>query len=261
MSNPSPRSAACGPRELHVNPAAHDERERIVREFWVAQAQHERAVLAVNPSSRWAAMQSWTRRMLQVWTLQRMRAFKPRYARCVDIGCGYGDWTELFSTISDEVHGCELAPSFAARARARVPAADITCCDLRAYRVPARSDLVYLGAVLLYVPEREALDLLRRVRDAIADDGLVVWRDYCTFNLGRRTINQTAERFSIHRTPAELCWLAELAGLEVQELRSAPSIYGELLGGRFASWPMRGVMRAVTATWRRASHTLVLRPA
>jgi SAM-dependent methyltransferase len=238
-----------------------DERARIVREFWVKQASHETAVVAVNPGARWAGMQDFTRRLLQLWTLDRMRAFRPRYRACVDIGCGYGDWTELFAQLSDEIHGCEIAPQFAAQARKRVPHAQIECCDLRSYVLPAKVDLVYLGAVLLYLPEDAVLDVLRRVRASMTADALVVWREFCTFNLGRRTVNETPERFSIHRSPAELCWLAELAGLRVTELRSAPSIYGEVLGGRIGRWPLRGLMRVATATWRRASHTLVLRPA
>jgi SAM-dependent methyltransferase len=237
------------------------DRASVAREFWIKQAGQESEVLAVNPSSRWAGLHSWTRRLLQTWTLERMRRHRSHYVRCVDIGCGYGDWTEQFATIAEEVHGCEVAPAFVERARVRVPRAVITCCDLRSYQLPVRTDLAYLGAVLMYVSETDALDLLRRVRAALSDDGLVVWRDYCTFNLGRRTVNRATDRFSIHRTPAELCWLAELAGLRVEEVRSAPSIYGEVLGGRALSWPLRGVLRMLTITRLRASHTLVLRPA
>ncbi len=238
-----------------------DHRARIAREFWFRQAATEEAVVAVNPGARWAGMHDWTRRMLQAWTVDRMRAFRQRYRTCVDIGCGYGDWTERFATLAEEVHGCELAPPFVAQARRRVPHAAIECCDLRDYVIPAASDLVYIGAVLMYVPDLHALDLLRRVRAAVARDALVMWREFCTFNLGRRATYETAERFSVHRSPAQLCWLAELAGFRVDEVRSAPSIYGEVLGGRVGAWPLRGVMRVATATWRRASHTLVLRPA
>jgi SAM-dependent methyltransferase len=238
-----------------------EERARIAREFWVKQAQNETAIVAVNPDARWAGIHSWTRRMLQAWTIGRIRAERPRYRRCVDIGCGFGDWTELFADLADEVHGCELAPQFVAQARRRVPLAQIECCDLRSYEVPSDADLVYIGAVLLYVSEQAALDLLRRVRASLAEDGIVVWREFCTFNFGRRTVNETTERFSVHRSPAELRWLAELAGLRVVELRSAPSIYGEVIGGRVGGWPLRGLMRVATATWRRASHTLVMRPA
>lgn len=233
-------------------------RSRTTRDFWVQAATKDDEVLAVNPDGRWTGMHRWTRDMLQRWTLGRMRAFKPRYQRCVDIGCGPGHWSERFATIADEVHGCELAPAFVEKARRRVPSASIECCDLREYRIPERCDLVYVGAVLMYVHEDAALDLLRRVRAALAPGALVVVREFCTFNLGRRTINDRRSHFSIHRTPQELCWLAELAGLELVELRSAPSIYGEVLGGAVGHWPLRALMRAMTLPWRRASHTLFL---
>ena len=237
-----------------------DDRGRIARDFWLQQAERHEPLLAVNPGGRCIAVHDWTRRALQRWTLARMRAFKPRYSRCLDVGCGYGDWTEQFATLADEVYGCELASGFVEQALRRVPSARITCADLRDYELPPRLDLVYIGAVLMYLPEPDALDLLRRIRAALVPDALVVCREYCTFNLGRRTVHHTADRFSIHRSPDELCWLAELAGLQVVEIRSAPSIYGEVLGGRAGRWPMRGLLRLVTLPWRRASHTFVLRP-
>ena len=86
-----------------------------------------------------------------------------------------------------------------------------------------------------------------------------MWRDFCAFNFGRRAVNRGTDRFSVHRAPADLRALALSAGLEVRELRSSTSIYGEVLGGRVWQWPARALLRAVTITWRRASHTLVMR--
>jgi SAM-dependent methyltransferase len=234
-------------------------RARTSRNYWIAASKQD-GVLSVNPGGRWASMHDWTRRALQRWTLARMSRIKPRFQRCLDIGCGYGDWTELFAAISDEVYAFDIAPAFVERARKRVPGARIECSDLRSYRMPEQLDLVYIGAVLLYVSEPEALDLLRRVRAAVAPGALVVWREFATFNFGRRTVNASDDRFSIHRTPEELAWLAELAGFTLVEQRAAPSIYGEVLGGRYAGWALRGLMRFGTSWWRRASRTLLLRP-
>ena len=79
-------------------------------------------------------------------------------------------------------------------------------------------------------------------------------------NLGRRTAYYDADRFTVHRSPRELCALAEAADLHIVEVRSSPSIYGEMLGGRAVQWPMRAVMRVATLPWQRASHMFVLRP-
>lgn len=197
--------------------------------------------------------------MLQSWTLARLQSFASRYRCCVDLGCGFGDWAELFATVADEVHGCELAPVFVDQARERVPHGNFECADLRDYRIPAGADLVYIGAVLMYLPERDVLDVLQRVRAAATPGAIVAWRDWCAFNLGRRTVYRTPERMSIHRTPAELCWLAELAGFEIIELRSAYSIYAEMIGKRALQWPLRGLARLGTLPFTRSSHTLLLK--
>lgn len=236
-----------------------DEPRRIARDFWVQQATSKSGALAVNPGGRWQRYHGATRRMLQTWTLERLRVMKPRYHRCVDIGCGFGDWTEPFATISDEVFGCEIAPGFVEQARQRVPGASIACSDLQSYAIPAESDLLYLGAVVMYVPDNDAVDVLRRIHDALVPGGVLAWREYCTFNLGRRTVNQSEERYSVHRTPREICTLGREAGLQLVEARSAPSIYGEVIGGRIAQWPLRGLMRVATLGWRRASHTFLFR--
>lgn len=204
-------------------------------------------------------MHGLTRRLLQAWTIRRLRALQPRFARCVDLGCGFGDWTAQFAEIADEVHGCEVASAFVERARQRLPSAHIACCDLLEYEIPANTDLVYLGAVLMYVDDDDALAVLRRIRAAVAPGAYVVWRDFCAFNLGHRAVNRARDRFSVHRRPSELRELARRAGLEVLELRASPSIYAEVLGGRWLQWPLRAVLRLATLGWCRASHTLVMR--
>jgi hypothetical protein len=74
--------------------------------------------------------------------------------------------------------------------------------------LPRDLDIVYIGAVLLYATEPEVVDVLRRVREAIRPDALVIIRDWCTFNVGRRRTNSGGGHWSIHRSPDELCYLA-----------------------------------------------------
>ena len=238
----------------------HEDHARIAREFWIDHARAHDGSRAVHPRSRWHRYHDWTRRMLQDWTLARMRAVAPRFRRCADLGCGIGDWSERFAEISDEVHACDVSPHFVARTQRRVPAAIVECADLRAYRLPRQLDLVYVGAVLLYLDDADILDLFRRIRGATVPGALVIVRDYCVFNLGRRTINFDAEFYSVHRRARELRELAAVAGLSCVEQRASPSIYGEVMAHRvpLAQWPFRALWRVATAGWTRASVTLVL---
>lgn len=246
------RAAPCG--------AGMDDEAKVVERFWIERAARLTPEEAVHPKSRFLGYEMWTRRMLQTWTMRRLAAMKPRSARTLDVGCGYGDWTELLARMSDEIHAFDIAPDFVEQTKRRVPAAQVTCSDLQSFKMPRDLDLVYVGAVLLYAKQPDVVDVLRRVRDSIRKDGLVVIRDWCTFNVGRRTTNSGGGHWSIHRSPDELCWLAEAARLRVVEVRSSPSIYGEVMGGRIAQWPLRGLWRLFSLPVRRASHTLILRP-
>jgi trans-aconitate methyltransferase len=237
-----------------------DDAER-TRNFWIDRAHTTAGEMAVYTHSRSRRYDAWTRAMLQTWTLGRVRAAKPRYARCLDLGCGHGDWTEAFATLADEVFACDVAPSFVDQTRRRVPHASVACADLRSYRMPDRLDLVYVGAVLMHLTFDDALDVLLRVRNAANRDALVIVRDWCTFNLGRRTENPDPRYFSVHRPAHEVRRIAELAGLTCVELRSSPSIYGEVMARHACvlQWPLRALWRLSTLHWLRASHTLVLR--
>lgn len=232
---------------------------RVAEEYWIQRAAECPPEEAVHPKSRFLSYEMWTRRMLQTWTVKRLRAFQPRYRRCVDMGCGFGDWTALFAQLCDEVHAFDIAPAFVEATRSRVPTARVECSDLRSYVLPRELDFVYLGAVLIYASEPDVVDVLRRVHDAMVPGGIVIVRDWCTLNFGRRTTNVSARHWSIHRSPWELAWLAEAAKLRLCELRSSPSIYGEVMGGRLGQWPMRLLLRLLSLPVRRASHTLILR--
>ena len=242
-----------------MEPSSLDE-SSIARTYWIERAAKVAPEEAVHPKSRFMAYEMWTRRMVQMWTMRRLQALKPRSQRTLDVGCGYGDWTELLAQFSDEVHAFDIAPAFVEQTQRRVPGAHVTCSDLQSYEMPRDLDLVYVGAVLLYAKQPDVVDVLRRIRDSLRSDGVVVIRDWCTFNVGRRTTNSGGGHWSIHRSPDELCWLAEAARLRVVEVRSSPSIYGEVMGGRLAQWPLRALWRLVSLPARRASHTLILRP-
>lgn len=239
-------------------PHSANEGER-THEFWIDRARTVDGALAVQPRTRSQRYDAWSRRMLQRWTLDRVARIAPRHRRFVDLGCGHGDWTELLASVADEVHACDVAPAFVEQTRARVPRAAVACADVRSYQLPPQLDLAYLGAVLMYLPDHDALDVLRRVRAHAREGAVVVVREWCTLNLGRRTERPDARYFSIHRRSTEVRDLAVAAGFTCVDVRSSPSIYGEAMAGhrRALVWPLRCAWRLATLHWQRASHTFV----
>jgi len=230
-------------------------------DYWIDRADQVAGAAAVLPAGRWLRYHAWTHRLLQQWTLSRLD--RPRFRRAIDLGCGRGEWIELFAPRADEVFACDVAAPFVAETRRRLDAIHHTSCnveqsDLRGYRIPPGIDLAYLGGVLTYLRDEQAQDLLYRLRLATVDHAQVIVRDYCTFNLGRPSL-ETASGFSIHRRPAQLIALAESVGLRCVEVRSSPSIYAEWMGNAITRWPLAAMWRLATAHWLRASHTYVFR--
>lgn len=231
--------------------------------YWIARARAEPADSAVHPGARWMRYHAWSRRQLQAWTLDQVRADRPRYRRCVDLGCGPGDWAALFAPLCDELFACEVSPDFVEQARARTrshPAREITCADLRDYELPPGADLVFAGGVLMYLPDDDVRAVLARIRTAAAPGAHVIVRDWCVCNLGRRGVT-TATGYSVHRRARELRAMAEAQGLRTLEVRSSPSIYADRWARRVPALalPARAAWRLGTLHWRRASYTLRFR--
>ena len=226
--------------------------------YWTERARTVPAAIAIHRHQKWQRYHAWTRRLLQQWTLKQIKAVKPRFRRALDLGCGYGDWTQLFAPLCDEIHACDVAPEFAAQAFLRLAqhrAAYVECSDIRTYEIPKQLDLIYVGAVLCYIEDAEVLDVLKRLRAAAVPGAMLIIRDYCTINTGR----PKRLELSIHRDPRRLRDLAMLAGFECTEMRSSASIYGEEMAGNapWLRWPLRGAWRAATFMWQRASWSLV----
>jgi SAM-dependent methyltransferase len=229
--------------------------------YWHERARTVKGPAAVLPHSRLPNLHGWSAHWLQHWTLSRFDRL--RFKRCVDLGCGRGDWSALFAPHADEVFACDVAEPFVAETRARLDALHHTSwqveqADLRSYRIPPGVDLAYVGAVLLYLRDDAVRDVLYRLRQATVPNALVFIREWCTFNLGRPS-TQTTTGFSIHRRPRDVVALAESVGLRCLEVRSAPSIYAEMMGNAFTHWPLRLVWRLATLYRTRASHTFVFR--
>jgi predicted TPR repeat methyltransferase len=227
--------------------------------YWIERSRELTGVAAITPDSRWVRYHGWTNRMLRRWTLSRLD--RPRFRRCVDIGCGLGDWSVALAPRCDEMYGCDVADPFVKLTRERLDELGHTSwnveqADVRGYRLPHGIDLAYFGAVLMYLDDRDVGDVLYRLRQHTVNNALVIIRDYCTFNLGREG---RGPGHCYHRTPDALIDIANLAGLECIEARSSQSIYAEVMGNSITRWPLAALWRLATLHWTRASHTFVFR--
>ncbi len=227
--------------------------------YWIARGTTHHGVAAMHPQENWQGYHAWTRKMLQQWTFERVKADRPRYKRAVDLGCGVGDWSEMFATVSDELYACDVSPDFVEATKARTqghPSVHAVASDIRTFEVPQGIDLAYVGAVLMYVDEQEAIDVMRRIKTNAVPGAHVLIREYCTINFGRR--GHTPH--SVHRTPQEIVKIATAAGLETIEVKASPAIYADVLGkSRWLAWPINALWRTATLYWTRASYTFRFR--
>jgi SAM-dependent methyltransferase len=233
---------------------------RDAREFWIGRGHMAKDVSAVDPGTANSRYAGWTRRCMQEWTIGRARRHLGRRARrAVDLGCGFGDWTVRFAELADEIIACDVSPGFVDEARRRLreaghPAATVALGDVRGFSAYDDADLVYLGAVLMYLDDAGCLSVLRGVRERIAADGVLLSRDWCAIRLGRARVNRQPW-FSAHRRPRRYVELAEQSGFRVVEWASSPAIYSEAV-----AWPAGWLWLAASLFWTRASVSFVMRP-
>lgn len=96
----------------------------------------------------------------------------------LEIGCGYGDDTATLAAAGLSVIGFDLSRPAVAIARLRVPSARLECRDIRS---PLPECAVRLGVIvaslsLHYFPWDETTRILDRVRDALAEGGILLCR-------------------------------------------------------------------------------------
>lgn len=245
------------------------------RDFWIARGDMT-SVNAVAPGCRNARYESWTRGCLQDWTMRRaQQALGRRCGRAVDLGCGFGDWTVQLAAMADEIVACDIAPGFVEETRRRLreagcASATVACEDVRSFNAYSDADLVHVGAVLMYLDDAGCEEVLRTARERIASDGVLVGREWCAIRFGRAVVNRSPW-FSVHRRARRYVEMAEAAGFRAVEAVASPSIYGDVLAGRWLArgrdavplwsrWLIGAPWYAASLFWTRGSVTFVLRP-
>lgn len=89
--------------------------------------------------------------------IQRVRLDAPE--RCIDLGCGPGNSTELVAARFPDaaVEGLDSSPDMIDKARARLPALSFVLADLESWSAEERYDLIFANAVLQWIPDHPRL--------------------------------------------------------------------------------------------------------
>ncbi|WP_289298030.1 class I SAM-dependent methyltransferase [uncultured Reyranella sp.] len=95
----------------------------------------------------------------------------------LELGCGGGRDTATLAEAGHRVIGVELSAAAASRARDRVPSAEIHCQDIRApFPITGPTGVALASLSLHYFGWAETCDLVDRVRDALAPEGVLLCR-------------------------------------------------------------------------------------
>lgn len=142
----------------------------------------------------------------------------------LDLGAGEGRNTLYlarhgFSVAAVDLSGVGLEKLAQLAAREHLPVATVVA-DLRSYRIRDRYDLIVLTSVLHFLPRQDALDVIRRVKQATSRGGLNVIHVFTT--------NNPAKAFAHLYEPGELAGLyADWEILTYREFITRPERHGD----------------------------------
>ena len=94
--------------------------------------------------------------------------------KVLDAGCGYGAWINTFLTLGCEVVGVDGAEEMIDATRSRFPELQIDHTNLRDIEYENRFDIVFTQTVLQHISPSDKLRVIRRLRKALRDDGLLI---------------------------------------------------------------------------------------
>jgi trans-aconitate 2-methyltransferase len=103
--------------------------------------------------------------------IQRVRLTDPQ--RCIDLGCGPGNSTELVAARFPDakVEGLDSSPDMLEKARKRLPQLSFTLADLGSWSADGRYDLIFANAALQWIPDHPAL--FARLARSLAPGGVL----------------------------------------------------------------------------------------
>jgi SAM-dependent methyltransferase len=240
------------------------------KEFWERRAKL-RGILAVQPTAteKDRRREERFRRRLLDWTVALIKRHTRLPVRqAVDLGCGVGDVAVALAPRAERVFALDYAATMVERARETVATSGWTNIsvrqgDLRNFDAfPPRIDLVYLGAVAMYLDDAQYVRLLERLHRQIRPDALIVQRDFVAMNGGETGPRGSGDYTSFRRTVEQYATLAREAGfVTVASHYSSDMEVDRIFRGTVVGRPVKAIVRWILRGKRAGSVTLLLRRA
>ena len=136
----------------------------------------------------------------------------------LDVGCGAGAWTMLFAQRCRHVVGIDVSPKMLAGARTQLEGVqNVELIEGDALEAPIDGpfDGAFVGGVLMYLNRKDAVSLLKRLRERVPA-GPIVLRE-STVRRGVEVKN--LDYHVVYRSPAEYSEIASEAGLTVTAVK------------------------------------------
>jgi trans-aconitate 2-methyltransferase len=144
--------------------------------------------------------------------------------RCIDVGCGPGNSTELLVQRfpKAQVRGLDTSPAMIVKARERLPAVSFEIVDVLAWEPRERLDLIFANAVFQWVPEHATL--LPRLAGCLESGG-------CLAVQMPNNMDEPSHRI-MREVAQDGPWASKLtaAAAAKEDIGSFESYYGWLLG-------------------------------
>jgi SAM-dependent methyltransferase len=177
----------------------------------------------------------WTRdHASDTWWIPGTSAFMSYLnpgAKILDVGCGSGVKTRFLVDGGFKVTGIDFSSEMIGLAARTVPEADFRMRDImRPLGLPREYDAVFAQAVLLHIPKRSILQVIRNITEPLRKDGLL----YVAFKKIRpgppkvevvkeNDYGYEYERFFSYYSLREMLDYLELLGMEVLVRSLTPS--------------------------------------
>ncbi len=172
------------------------------------------------------------RRRLRSWTRSLMlRAGALPANHLLDLGCGVGDVAEFLAADAREITALDGSTTMLAQARARLAKTSHQNWRVQHQNlaqiasVPANVDLIYVGAVGMYLSDDEYRQLLRTIARDAAPGVCVVEREYVSMNGGMIGVIERGDYKSYRRTVQDYLALARSEGFTCVLRRRSSDMY------------------------------------
>ena len=131
----------------------------------------------------------------------------PRSARVLDVGCGSGNWAEVFAARYAHVTGIDQSAAMIDPARQRLEAmqnVELLTGDVLSDLPNETFDLIFVGGVCMYLNDADVEALFRLLAARLRSGGTIILRE-STVRRGRRVLRGSYQ--AVYRSVADYCAL------------------------------------------------------